>query len=379
MNQIGVDFPFDTPIPAPGAPAVSGELVSVDRDGAVLHFDLLTMTWWILSRAEEVSRDEVDKHGRFPAKASHAWQHGYLDRPIVDEWLQVFRAAAQRVWPDLALCSHPYRVAQGHDVDRPSRYAFVGLGAACRRVAGDLIHRRWESALAAPLSWASRAHLHSCDPYNTFDLLMDRADAGGWKARFFFLAGVTSPQFDGDYSLEDSAIVALVSSIRERGHDVGIHPSYGTFDSVEKLAAEVDRFRHTFDVDEIHSRMHYLRWRHPDTLRNLSAAGVTHDYTLGYAEAPGFRCGTCFEYEAYDPVDDTSVPIQLTPLVAMDVSLLSDQYYEGAAERRIQMLRQLVDACRRVNGCFSFLWHNSELDSGTKRRLLLELADYSRP
>jgi hypothetical protein len=62
----------------------------------------------MLARVEEIGRMDLDNHGRFPATASHAFQHGYLDRPVVDEWLHLLGQVIKRQWPGLhwKLMSH---------------------------------------------------------------------------------------------------------------------------------------------------------------------------------------------------------------------------------------------------------------------------------
>ena len=60
------------------------------------------MFYWVLSRLEEIDSIGVDQHGRFMARHSHAFRHGYLDRPVVDEWFDVLGQVAARLWP--ALC-----------------------------------------------------------------------------------------------------------------------------------------------------------------------------------------------------------------------------------------------------------------------------------
>lgn len=55
--------------------------------------------------------------------------------------------------------------------------------------------------------------------------------------------------------------------------------------------------------------MHYLRWGHPTTLQAWNDAGMDYDSTLGYADSPGFRCGTCFEYPAFNPITQQQLAI----------------------------------------------------------------------
>jgi hypothetical protein len=52
--------------------------------------------------------------------------------------------------------------------------------------------------------------------------------------------------------------------------------------------------------DEWGGRQHVLRWANPDTWRDWEAAGLSHDSTLAYSEAIGFRTGTCHPYRVFD-------------------------------------------------------------------------------
>src|SRR5690606_39459457 len=55
--------------------------------GADLPFDPFAGTFHLLSRYEEYGAIDRDVHGRPVTNALHAARHGYLDRPVVDEWL----------------------------------------------------------------------------------------------------------------------------------------------------------------------------------------------------------------------------------------------------------------------------------------------------
>ncbi len=53
---------------------------------------------------------------------------------------------------------------------------------------------------------------------------------------------------------------------------------------------------------------------------------MSYDSTLGYADHAGFRCGTCFEYPAFDPVADKQLNLRIRPLIAMECSVTADRY-----------------------------------------------------
>lgn len=51
---------------------------------------------------------------------------------------------------------------------------------------------------------------------------------------------------------------------------------------------------------------------------------MSYDSTLSYADRPGFRYGTCFEYSAFDIATDKSLELRIRPLVATDCTVIAD-------------------------------------------------------
>lgn len=93
----------------------------------------------------------------------------------------------------------------------------------------------------------------------------------------------------------DPAIREPIQRIHQRGHEIGLHPSYGTYQTPELITKEAERLRTVLQKSgivqpKLGGRMHYLRWEHPSTLQAWNDAGMTYDSTLGYADRPGFRC-----------------------------------------------------------------------------------------
>lgn len=371
----GWQIALDPILLAPGACALPSPLIEPTMHGHRIHYDILGLTYWMLTRQEEVGRTDLDSHGRFPATSSHAFNYGYLERPIVDEWLHILGQVIQRTWPGITLKQHQFSMKVSHDVDRPSRYAFRSWPGMARAMAGDILKRRdFGAALRAPwIRLTSGDRLHAADPANTFDWIMDVSERHGLPSAFYFICGRTVPQFDADYEPEHPAIRALMRHIHERGHEIGLHPSYGTYQQPDLLKAEADRLRRIADEEGIEQsewggRMHYLRWTHPTTLRAWADAGMNYDSTLGYADRAGFRCGTCFEYPAFDPVAGEILPLRIRPLVAMECTVMAKRYMGlGTGDAALDKFNQLKEACRAVDGSFTLLWHNSQFETAAER------------
>jgi hypothetical protein len=95
-------------------------------------------------------------------------------------------------------------------------------------------------------------------------------------------------------------------------------------------------------------------------MRAWADAGMAYDSTLSYADRPGFRCGTCFEYPAFDPVTQEALSLRVRPLIAMECTVMAPQYMGlGPGDAALAKFMALKNSCRAVGGCFTLLWHNS--------------------
>ena len=364
-------------IPAPGVANLPSPLIEVSAHGYRIHYDILGLCYWMLTRQEEIGRTDLDEHGRFPATASHAFKHGYLERPIVDEWLHVLGQVIQKTWPGLKLKQHQFSMKVSHDVDAPSRYGFADPKRLVRAMAGDVLKRGdFKSALLAPWVRAqSKTALHPADPFNTFDWIMDVSERHGLKSAFYFICGRTDASKDADYEPEHPAIRALMRRMHARGHEIGLHPSYGSYQTPLVIKQEADRLRRIAREEGIAQtewggRMHYLRWAQPATLQAWSDAGMNYDSTLSYADLPGFRCGTCFEYPAFNALRQQALPLRVRPLIAMECTVIAPRYMGlGTGKAALNKFRDLKNACKAVGGCFTLLWHNSQFGSLEERAL----------
>ncbi len=363
-------------IPAPGICQLEPSIIEQTENGYHINYDILGLTYWMLTRQEEIGRIDLDNHGRFPATASHSYKHGYLKRPIVDEWLHILGQVIQRTWPQLKLKQHQFSMKVSHDVDSPSSYGFCNPKQLIRAIGVDIVKRRdFKSVFLAPwINLNTKHKLHPQDPYNTFDWIMDISEQHGLISAFYFICGGNAPQ-DAYYQPEHPAIRALMRRIHERGHEIGLHPSYNAYQNPQAIVAEARRLKRICVEEGIQQerwggRMHFLRWEQPTTLYGWEQAGMSYDSTLSYADLPGFRCGTCFEYPAFDPVKQEVLNLRIRPLIAMECSIIADRYMGlGYSQQALDTFLKFKETCRKVNGQFTLLWHNSHFTSKQDKQL----------
>lgn len=364
-----------------------GSFSKTSSTTAKLGVDVFGSAFFMLSRYEELVTFDRDQHDRFPARASVALQEGFLERPLIDEYVEILWAAVQAILPGATRKQSTFRIDLSHDVDRPSRYLFGPLGGAMRSAVGDVLLRR---DVLSPLRalWLRRSSpdaLHPADPYNTFDWLMDVSEQHNLRSTFYFMAGCSNPQFDARYEIGHPAIRKLLRRIHERGHHIGLHPSYECYRDAEQIRREAEALWRACEEEGIHqdawgARMHYLRWSCPQTPRALDAAGLSHDSTLGYADHIGFRCGTSFSYPFFDVEGGRALGIRIRPLTVMDGTIYGTAYMnKGLGAQARDSVARTVSATRAMNGEFSLLWHNSELNELKKRKFYEATVETAAP
>ncbi|WP_200885545.1 polysaccharide deacetylase family protein [Xenorhabdus nematophila] len=195
------------------------------------------------------------------------------------------------------------------------------------------------------------------------------SEANNLQSAFYFICGRTDKSKDADYEPEHSIIRDLMRRIHARGHEIGLHPSYGTYQKPYLIDSEAKKLKRICDEEGIKQpvwggRMHYLRWEHPTTLQAWNDAGMDYDTTLGYADHPGFRCGTCFEYPAFNPLTQQLLDIRIRPLIVMECTIIDSVYLGlGDGDESLDKFLELKNICSKVNGTFTLLWHNSGLSS----------------
>ncbi|WP_436795770.1 polysaccharide deacetylase family protein [Actinospongicola halichondriae] len=342
----------------------------IDERGARLTVDVFGAVFFLATMFEEVDAPAVDRHGRFLAINSTAVRGEFLRRPVAEEHVDLLWMAMRSVWPRLERRRRAFEAVLTFDVDNPYAYQNRRLRSVARSVVGrGVIRGRPRSALAMARGWADvRRHGVDRDPWNTFDVLMTGTESLGVQGMFHLIADPDPAGRNPDavYRLDDPAVVSLIDSVRRRGHLLGVHGSYESHLSVDRLRREVETVRElAADFGQpsrpLHGRQHYLRWDAAASPATQAAAGLDVDSTVGFAERAGFRAGMCRPFHAYDHRSRRTLPLMVRPLIVMDRTLVDAGYENLARESAVDLLEELAATCRRHQGEYVVLWHNDSL------------------
>jgi hypothetical protein len=178
------------------------------------------------------------------------------------------------------------------------------------------------------------------------------------------MAGKSHKPTDPDYCLDSIEILKLAKKIISSGNEIGLHPSYNTYNDFDKLQDEVNNFKTFFAKlgisSKLSSRMHYLRFKFPETLIDLEKLGVDTDETLGFPDTIGFRCGTSHDYYAFNLLQNETMKIKIRPLIAMQWTLNSPLYMNLHLDDGFHQLEKIISEVKKHDGLFNYLIHNDE-------------------
>jgi peptidoglycan/xylan/chitin deacetylase (PgdA/CDA1 family) len=333
-----------------------------------LGIDVFGSAFFMLTRYEEVVKSDRDRIDRFPVTASLAEQEDFLARPIVNEYVEILWACLVQLAPNLQRKVREFQVIVSHDVDEPFRYAFSGISRLLKRCAGDIYKRHSLSAAATSvLQWIQvKSGRSDLDPCNTFDLIMDLSEQRNIKSAFYFIVDRPAGLIDCDYSIEHPLIRDLLRKIHQRGHEIGLHTSYHTYQNPTQTKQEFEILKRVcleegIEQQQWGGRQHCLRWATPTTFQNWDDAEMDYDSTLSFAEKVGFRCGVCYEFSTFNLQTRKHLSLREKPLIVMECTVLDDRYMNLGAEGTLalQCILNLKNCCEIFKGDFTLLWHNN--------------------
>ncbi len=358
--KIAVDDPVPVVFWGKGYDDAGKPFAEQRADGTIMFYaDIIAATFFMLSRWEETVVARRDVHGRFPASASVAYNQGFLDRPIVDEYALILQA-----WLKLILTSWEPRGCQflvklSHDIDYV--YRFPNWIAALRIFARDLVKRRdpgaaWRtSAEAAMEAIAPRSGAY----FRGILTLARMSKTYGLSNDAFYFMAVNPASQDSNYNPASPLVSECIQELREEGFEIGLHAGYDTLNNLQRLAEEKARLDAVLGSAQYGGRQHYLRFQVPQTWRHWDQVGLVYDSTMGYADHEGFRCGTCHAFRPFDLEEDRELDVWEQPLIVMDQTLKA--YRRLSPEQGEAQILELAQRCKRVGGTFTLLWHNTSL------------------
>lgn len=337
-----------------------GTVVKKSEKTIETDIDIIASSFFMVTRYEEVIVDARDTYDRFPADASLAHREGFLDRPIVNEYIELLYSWIRLLMPDLKLepfwPEHKdFAFCLTHDVDVIRRYS--ARPPLMRLVSAILRQKSPRLTLSIVMEYLLVSLNIKKDPYDTFDYMLELEKSHRIKSSFYFISSGISPQ--AAYNITEPKLIKIIRQLEGEGCETGLHAGYDSYKELNIMADEKIKLDNLVRNRRYGCRQHVLRWKTPDTWRIQEQLGILYDTSLTYADHVGFRGGICLPYQPFDIIENRQLNIWELPLTVMEGSLQNPRYQNMSREEACEEIIRHIDIVRKFHGVFVLLWHNS--------------------
>lgn len=320
-----------------------------------IPFDIFAASFFLMSRYEEYLPHITDNHNRFEADNSLAYQNNFLHLPVINMWAMELKKNILAKYPDLKHKENSYSYISTIDIDNAWAYKNKGV----MRTAGAFIKaigkQKFSDIKERLFTLLGRQH----DPYDTYDYILDIQKKYNLNMIYFFLLGNYGVN-DKNISANNPKFQALIKHLGDYA-ETGIHPSFGSNESVQQVRIEVSRLTSITHRNTTKSRQHFLKLHLPETYKNIISCGIQEDYTMGFASKAGFRASVCSPFKWFDLDADEETSLTVYPFCVMDGTLKT--YMNLNQEQSIKQCTELINQIKKVNGTCITLWHNETLSN----------------
>jgi peptidoglycan/xylan/chitin deacetylase (PgdA/CDA1 family) len=312
---------------------------------------------------------------------------GLLYRPVVDEDY-LANGGQKPVWPD----EKPFAVCLTHDVDAVSLYS---IKQSLRSRKAQLLNagnafQKIKSLMGASIDLTRAAsHIPQKDPLHCYERWLKAERECGAHSTFFFWPGLSAVtkchHTDCAYELCDLVVFdnqrgtvgEMIREIDRQGWEIGLHPSWYSFDDVDELKRQKETLEKAIDHEIDSIRQHCLHYDIRITPAVHAAAGFKYDSTLGFNDNVGFRFGTSYPWYIYDLKSEKELSIMEIPLIIQDGAMLNPEKGMRLDEdTAFKYVEQITEAIEKVGGVLTLLWHPSHILKEDWWRLYLRILDY---
>jgi hypothetical protein len=319
--------------------------------------DPVASVFFVLSRYEEYISDERDEHNRFSAFQSINYKFGWLNKLVCERWSkEVIKFIYLGNGKEFKFSPKPVTIVPTFDIDNAFAFKNKSIARRALSFSKDLANFNFKRIQDRRNVFKGKI----LDPYDTYAKIKEISNS--YQVYIFWLLGDFG-KFDKNLPFSNFQQQKLIRKLSGFAN-IGIHPSYQSQNNLFQLQIEIDRLKSIIDSEVTHSRNHFLKISLPETYDVLIKLDIQHDFTMGYADQPGFRSGTVRQHKWFDLNKNTVTDLTIHPFSYMDGTL--NEYMKLSIDDALKVVQELFEETERFGGEFSFIWHNETINNKGK-------------
>jgi hypothetical protein len=315
--------------------------------------DLLASVFYVLVMYDEYLSESFDQHDRFESRGSVLTEFGMLDKLMVERWSICFiKFLEKNLGTELKAKEIPFSITPTFDIDNTYAYKLKQGWRKWMSIGKDIL--KFNTKRLNERKEVLKNLIN--DPYDTYRYIEEISERGFEVKVFWLLGDYAKYDRNVDYSHpKHQRLIRNMSQFAE----VGLHPSYKSDGVYTQILKEKQRLESILNRPVENSRQHFLKMKLPITYRSLIKCGFKNDYTLGFAEVPGFRAGIARPFPWFDLKNNNETELMLHPITYMDGTL---NEYQGLkiSEAKVKV-NQLANEIKKYGGNLISVWHNETI------------------
>lgn len=325
------------------------------NENNIVPFDLFAASFYLISRYEEYLYSKKDKHNRYLPYNSIAYKNDFLNKPLVNIWLEELKFILKNKYPELSFKKRQFSFIPSYDIDLAFAHHGRGFFRTILGFAKAALHFRLNDIVDRIKTFLGVIS----DPYDNFNFHIDVHKRFNLKAIYFYLIADFG-EFDKNTSYKNKRFRSLLKKTNTHS-DVGLHASYSSNSDYDVLKEECHRLSEVLGRSIFQNRQHFLKLDLPKTFRNLIKLGITEDYTMGYAHENGFRASICNPFYFFDLDENKETELKIFPFVCMDECFI--RFKKLTPDEAFEQIKILIDEVKAFNGTFIPVLHNHSLSN----------------
>lgn len=315
--------------------------------------DLLASVFYSLVMYDEYLSESFDEHDRFMSKNSTLAKFGMLDKLMIERWSSCFIEFLEE---KLNVTLHPkelqFSVIPTFDIDNTYAYKLKEGWRKWMSIGKDFLffNKKRLNERKSVLKNLKN------DPYDTFKYI-EEISKRGFDVKVFWLLGGYA-KYDRNIDHNHPMHKRLIRNTSQFS-TIGLHPSYKSEGVFTQIKEEKNRLENILNKPVENSRQHFLKMKLPHTFRSLIKCGFKNDYTLGFADTPGFRAGIARPFPWFDLKNNAETELILHPFTYMDGTL--NEYQRLSISEAKNSIDKLANEVSNYGGNLIAIWHNETI------------------
>ena len=333
--------------------------------------DLFKSAFYLLSGYQETLAYEVDQYDRFSYKVSIQKKLDIACLPLVniyfeeiakgiEEFCEIHNLSFSRrnIWGN-----NKFAFLLTHDVDRVDKYTIGQIKYSLKQLFGFAPSKLNKAGRFIKIFEDTINFFRGENPYWNFKWMKSLEEKFNFNSTWFFLPE-GDKNIDAHFSFTEERIKNLADDLLSAGDEIGLHGTYRSYKSKTVLKKDFDSVQNLIRNNPLGNRQHWLRFKYPETLRNLEDIGIRYDSSWAFHDHIGWRNSYCLPFRPYDIEQDRMMDLWEFPLTVMDVTLFEYQNFDQT--KALEKIEEILKIVEKYNGMFTLLWHNSqfELENG---------------